>query len=230
MCDVGALVISDADIIRRLDSSEDSFVEKKVFSDSKDIVKTCVAFANSCPVEGPPGILFYGVKDDGTIENSQGNLDRHQKTIRDKLSQVYPPFDYKTRILKKEGKSFLVILVAGSGAGPHFSGPAYVREGSSTVIASEDLFPRLIDRRERKVREILKWKNARILMRRYVINPSPTQQRNPWAYGDAKVLDCTAEWLQVEIGGDCVPFALDTVNLLGYAPNPPNWLQIEVPQ
>jgi len=136
------------------------------------------------------------VKDDGTIENSQGNLDRHQKTIRDKLSQVYPPFDYKTRILKKEGKSFLVILVAGSGAGPHFSGPAYVREGSSTVIASEDLFPRLIDRRERKVREILKWKNARILMRRYVINPSPTQQRNPWAYSDAKVLDCTAEWLQ----------------------------------
>ncbi len=228
--DVGALVISDADILRRLDSSEDSFVEKKVFSDSKDVVKTCVAFANSCPVGGPPGILFYGVKDDGTIENSQDNLDPHQKTIRDKLSRVYPSFDYQTRILKKDGKSFLAILVPGSATGPHFSGPAYVREGSSTVKASEDLFSRLIDRRERKVREILRWKNARILMRRYVISPNPIQQRNPWAYSDAKVIDCTAEWLQVEIGGDCIPFALDTVNFLGYAPSPPNWLQIEVPQ
>ncbi len=222
--------ISDADILQRLDSSEDSFVEKKTLNDSKDIVKTCAAFANSCSVEGAPGILFYGVKDDGTIENSQNNLDSQQKTIRDKLAQVYPPIGYKTRIVAKNGQSFVVIIVPGSAAGPHFSGPAYVRQGSSTVEASKDLFPRLIDRRERKVRDILKWKNQRISMRRYVTNPSPNQQRNPWAYSDARVMDCTVEWLQLEIGGDSIPFALDTVKLLGNAPNPPHLLQIEVPQ
>jgi hypothetical protein len=227
---MGTVGISDAEILHRLASSEDSFVERKTFNDSKDIVKTCVAFANSCEVEGTPGLLFYGVRDDGTIEDSHNNLDQSQKMVRDKLGQVYPPIEYKTRIIKRNGQSFLAIIIPGSAAGPHFSGPAYVREGSSTVKASEELFPRLVDRRERKVRKILEWKNQRILMRRYVTNPSPTQQRNPWAYSDARVMDCTAEWLQLEIGGDSFSFALDTVNLLGHAPNPPKLLQIEVPQ
>jgi hypothetical protein len=66
-------------------------------------------------------------------------------------------------------------------------------------------------------------------MRRYVVNPAPTQQRTPWAYGDAKVIDCTAEWLQLEIG-DVFSIALDDVRLLGCSPHPPKWLQIEVPQ
>jgi hypothetical protein len=205
---MGNTGISDTEILRRLDSSEDSFVEKKTFSDSKDIAKTCVAFANSCDVEGEPGLLFYGVRDDGTIENSRTNLDQFQKTVREKIGRVYPPLEYKTRVITRNGQSFLAIIVPGSAGGPHFSGPAYIREGSSSVEASEALFSKLIDRRERKVRKILEWKNQRILMRRYVTNPTPNQRRNPWAYGDARVMDCTAEWLQLEIGGDCLPVVL----------------------
>jgi|SRR5229473_1697275 len=224
-----AFRISDAEILRRLNSSEDSFVEKKSLGDMKDVVKTCVAFANTCAAEDPPGILCYGVRDDGTIETSTANLDSAQKKIREKLSEVYPPIEYKTRVIPKNERSFLVLIVPGSANGPHFAGPAYVREGSSTVVASEELFPRIIDRRERKVREILKSKGQRVLMRRYVIHPAPNQQRNPWAYSDAKVIDCTAEWLQLEIGGP-ISFPLDDVRLLGHSPQPPNWLQIEVPQ
>jgi predicted HTH transcriptional regulator len=220
---------SDAEILRRLNSPEDSFVEKKSLGDMRDVVKTCVAFANTCAVEDPPGILCYGVRDDGTIETSTANLDSAQKKIREKLSEVYPPIEYKTRVIPKDGRSFLVLIVPGSANGPHFAGPAYVREGSSTVVASEELFPRIIDSRERKVRGILKWKDQRVLMRRYVIHPAPNQQRNPWAYSDAKVLDCTAEWLQLEIGGS-ISFPLDDVRLLGRSPQPPNLLQIEVPQ
>lgn len=221
---------SDADLLQRLDSSEDSLVEKKTFNDTKDIIKTCVAFANSCEVGGSPGLLFYGVRNDGAIENSKGDLSSQEKTIRDKLSQVYPPIEYKTRVLRRNGQSFLAIVVPGSALGPHFAGPAYVREGSSNLKASEELFARLVDRRERKVREILKSKNQTILMQRYVTNPGPNQQRNPWAFSDAKVIDCTSEWLELEIGGSSVSFALDTVNLLGHARNPRKFLQIEVPQ
>jgi predicted HTH transcriptional regulator len=221
--------ISDPDILKRLESSEDSFIEKKSLGDMKDVVKTCVAFANTCPVEGPPGILCFGVKEDGTIEEGPQNFESMTQKIRDKLSHVYPPVEFKTRIITKDRKGFLAVIVPGSSSGPHFSGPAYVREGSSTVVANEELFPRIIDRRERKVREILKWKDKRILMRRYVLNPAPNQQRNPWAYSDARVVDCTAEWLQLEIGG-AISFPLDDVRLLGYSPQPPNLLQIEVPQ
>src|SRR5712692_3118159 len=224
------LRILDAEILQRLDSSEDSLVEKKSLGDMKDLVKTCVAFANSCAVEGPPGVLCYGVRDEGTIEGSLANLDSVQKTIREKLSRVYPPIEYKTRVISRGGKSFLVVIVPGSPSGPHFAGPAYVREGSSSVPASEDLFSRIIDRRERKVREILKWKGKQILMRRYVLYPAPNQQRNPWAYSDAKVMDCTAEWLQLEIGGSGFSFQLDDVKVLGCSIQPPKWLQIEVPQ
>jgi predicted HTH transcriptional regulator len=227
---MGTLRISDSDILQRLASPEDSFVEKKSLGDMKDVVKTCVAFANSCPLEGPPGILCFGVKEDGTIESAAWNFESMTQKIRERLSRVYPPIEFKTRIIERNGTSFLAVIVPGSSNGPHFSGPAYVREGSSTVVASEELFSLIIDRRERKVREILKWKNKNILMRRYVINPAPTQQRNSWAYSDARVIDCTAEWLQVEIGGDLVPFPLDDVRLLGYSVQPHQVLQIEVPQ
>jgi predicted HTH transcriptional regulator len=196
----------------------------------KDVVKTCVAFANTCPLEGPPGILCFGVREDGAIENGPQNFESMTQKIRDKLSQVYSPIEFKTRIITKDGRSFLAVIIPGSSNGPHFSGPAYVREGSSTVVANEELFPKIIDRRERKVREILKWKDKRILMRRYVVNPAPNQQRNPCAYSDARVVDCAAEWLQLEIGGAISPFSLDDVRLLGYSPLPPNLLQIEVPQ
>jgi hypothetical protein len=222
--------ISNTDILARLESPEDSLVEMKSFGDTKDLLKTCVAFANSCAVEGPPGILCYGAQDDGTIQDSRKSLASYEKTLRDKLSGVYPGIKYEIRVIPKEGKSLIAVIVSGSATGPHFAGPAYVRQGASSIPASEELFSRIVDKRERKVRDILSWKGQRILMRRYVTNPGPNQQRNPWAYSDSKVMDCTAEWLQLEIGGDVSSFALDDVRVLGCSPHPPKLLQIEVPQ
>ena len=50
--------ISDTEILERLRAGENSFVERKSFGYWKeDAVKTCVAFANSCPFEGPPRLL-----------------------------------------------------------------------------------------------------------------------------------------------------------------------------
>jgi hypothetical protein len=222
--------ILDNDILARLESPEDSLVEMKSFGDTKDLLKTCVAFANSCAVDGPPGILCYGTRDDGTIQDPRKILASYEKTLRDKLSAIYPGIKYDIRVISKDGKSLLAVIVPGSATGPHFAGPAYVRQGASSVIASEELFSRIVDKRERKVREILRWNGERILMRRYVTNPGPIQQRNPWAFSDARVVDCTAEWLQLEIGGGPFSFPLDDVKVLGCSPQPPYLFQIEVPQ
>jgi hypothetical protein len=51
---------------------EDQFVERKVFSDSKDWLKTVVAFANSASVDYPC-ILYIGVRDTGEVEDQHPN-------------------------------------------------------------------------------------------------------------------------------------------------------------
>ena len=68
--------LTDQDILLRLNSFEDAFVERKTASDSKDWLKTVVAFANSAPV-GDPAILFIGVRNNGDIEEGT-NLDSLQ--------------------------------------------------------------------------------------------------------------------------------------------------------
>jgi predicted HTH transcriptional regulator len=57
--------------------SQDSFVERKSASDAGDWIRTIVAFANSTP-PGRCGVLYIGVRDDGTVEGL-ANLDSVQK-------------------------------------------------------------------------------------------------------------------------------------------------------
>jgi predicted HTH transcriptional regulator len=131
--------ISDTEILQRIKVEEDGFVERKSFGDwKKDAVKTCVAFANSCPVDGLPGLMCIGVRDDGSIEPTTQNLDTIQKSLERELKEAYPEIAHQTRIIvSKEGK-FLAVIVPGSTRGPHFSGPAYIRVGSQTIDASTE--------------------------------------------------------------------------------------------
>ena len=82
--------ISDQDLLLRLQSFEDAFVERKTCGDSKDWLKTVVAFANSTPVDYP-AVLFVGVKDDGTPEEKPVDLDSLQRTLSKQLTNAYPP-------------------------------------------------------------------------------------------------------------------------------------------
>jgi predicted HTH transcriptional regulator len=205
--------ISDAEILRRIKVEEDGFVKRKSLGDwKKDAVKTCVAFANSCSVDGLPGLLRIGVKDDGTIEPSTQNLDSVQKSFERELKKAYPEIPHQTRIvLSPEGK-FLAVTVPGSTQGPHFSGPAYVRVGSQTVEASKEQFDRIIDLRDRKVREILKWKNKQVKVVR--LWPKPNFQR---IAGEAymTVLDCDSFSVQLKVLGSdsVVSFSIEYVVL-----------------
>jgi hypothetical protein len=221
--------ISDDDILKRVRAGEDSFVERKSLGDWKeDAVKTCVAFANSCPLEGPPGLFCIGVKDDGTIENSQDDLDTLQKTFERKLQEAYPSVPHHTRIVScREGK-FVAVIVPGSSQGPHFSGPAYIRNGSITVKASQEQFERIVDRRDRKVREILKWQNKWVNLVRIWAAPNNLSGR---VAGRASmfVLDCNSFVVKLMTSGynEHISFPLEHV-VLGQ--DQTGLLTLEVPQ
>jgi len=133
--------------------SEDHFIERKSSGDSKDWLKTVVAFANSTPLDRF-AVLYIGVRDNGSVEGLT-NFDAIQKDLKQKLDLAYPPIHYTTRVLSEGERGFLCVIVAGSAERPHFAGPAYVRAGSQTVNASQQQFERLIAERNSKTYRIL---------------------------------------------------------------------------
>jgi hypothetical protein len=153
--------LNDEELLLRLRNFEDNFVERKTSGDSKDWLKTLVAFANSTPA-GYPAVLYIGVKNDGTPEEKPVNLDSLQKTFSDRVSEAYPLVYYLTKIVNVSGKQVLAIIVPGSPDRPHFAGQAYIREGSKSVVASRPQFDELIASRNSKAYEILKWKGREI--------------------------------------------------------------------
>jgi len=155
--------LKDEELLLRLKNFEDNFVERKTSGDSKDWLKTIVAFANSTPV-GYPAVLYIGVKDDGTPEENPVNLDSLQKTFSEKIKQAYPPIYYLMKILHVGGKQVLAVVVPGSEQRPHFAGQAFIRKGSETVGGSDEQFANLIAMRNSKAYEILKWKGKTITL------------------------------------------------------------------
>jgi Schlafen, AlbA_2 len=222
--------ITDGEILRRLTAGEDSFVERKSFGDwRKDAVRTCVAFANSCPFDGPPGLFCIGVKDDGTVESSGQNLDTLQKTFERELEEAYPPIAHHTRIVPAPAGKFVAVVIPGSSRGPHFSGPAYVRLGSTTIAANQEQFERVVDRRERKVREILRWQGKTVKLVR--LWPVPTNLVGRIAgHSQVIVLDCDSFVVKLRSSSSDQPISLSLERVvLGHDPQA-DCLIIEAPQ
>jgi hypothetical protein len=157
---VDSLTLSDADLLSRLDNLEDSFVERKTEGDSSDWLKTVVGFANTVPI-GYPAVLFIGVKNDGTIQGLT-NPDSVQKSLSNKIANAYPLPYYWTKVLRRDGRSFMAVIIPGSDRRPHFAGPAYIRDGSQTLVASSEQFDRLLAQRNSKTYAILQWKGKDI--------------------------------------------------------------------
>jgi hypothetical protein len=163
MANLFAVELTDADLLARLTSAEDNFVERKRFSDDREWLRTVVGFANSCPV-GFPGILFIGTYDDGRVATPTQpvNLDSLQKKLAERLKEAWPPVYYLSKILRREGTDFLAVLVPGSSARPHFAGRSFVRIGSETRDASDSQFNELLAQRNTKAFAILQWKGKQI--------------------------------------------------------------------
>jgi hypothetical protein len=139
---------------------EDNLLERKLESDLKDLLKTLVAFANSVKPDHKATLLI-GEKDDGTIQGVT-NPDNIQKQIRKECEKIFPPIIWRSTVYEKEGKSCVKVEVDYDGDTPHFGGSAWVRQGSESVIATDEVFQRLIDIRSETVRELAKWLNQEI--------------------------------------------------------------------
>jgi hypothetical protein len=107
---------SDEQLLQWKNRSEDNFVERKTVADTKDWLKTVVAFANSAPYD-KCGVLYIGIRDDGSIEQAV-NLDELQKTLRRRVDDAFPPITYSTRVLIEGGRDFLCGNRAGKSQSP----------------------------------------------------------------------------------------------------------------
>jgi predicted HTH transcriptional regulator len=111
------------------------------------------------------GALFIGVKDDGTVQDAE-NFESIQRKITRKINEAYPQIYTQQKMLQKSDKTFLAAIILGSTVRPHFTGPAYVRQGSDSVPASEKRFDELIAQRNSKAYAIQRWKGLRITAER----------------------------------------------------------------
>jgi len=137
--------------------AEDSLREKKVESDLKDLLKTLVAFANSV-APGDTAKIFIGEKDDGTVQGVT-NAESINQRVAKEAEKIYPPIYYRTEVYERDSKQCLRVEIKHNGQAPHFGGAAWVRHGSRTVTATEELYQQMVDERQSKVRVLLQWLN-----------------------------------------------------------------------
>jgi hypothetical protein len=137
--------------------AEDSLREKKVESDLKDLLKTLVAFANSV-APGDTAKIFIGEKDDGTVQGVT-NPEAINRSVAREADKIYPLIYYRTEVYEREGKQCVLVTIKHNGQAPHFGGPAWVRQGSQTVKATEETYQQMVDQRQSKVRVLLQWLN-----------------------------------------------------------------------
>ena len=154
-------------LLARLAQSEDPWVERKQSFDEREVRKTVVGFANSMG-EGQTAVMFIGAHNKGQHKGVP-DADDIQKKITGALERCYPQITYQTCVLtvKIEDKKLeiVAILIPFSQNRPHFTGPAYVRRGSETIPASQEVFLELIASQNDKARRILQFKEKRCWLR-----------------------------------------------------------------
>lgn len=190
--------MNENDLLARLSSghsSETSFVERKPGSVNKtEIRREACAFANSTP-DGEESVLFVGIHDKTGKPTGIENIESLQKKIHEALRvECYPPIAYMTREVLYEGETVLAVVIPSTERKPHFTGPAYVREGSSTRSASEDAFKDLLLSQVDKCREILRHKNKGLVSIRTVDYKlgEKQPQRRPYAQRtECVITECT---------------------------------------
>ena len=136
------------DLRARLVDEEDAFVERKPGDDDREEIRAAVVgFANT--VRAPDtGVLFLGVAKNGTANGNINDPDKTQRNVTKYLQRCYPPIaDMQLCAFRQDGKHVVAVVVPESRNRPHFAGPAYARQGSETVVASEKLFDQMIDDR-----------------------------------------------------------------------------------
>lgn len=165
--------------------AEDSLREKKVESDLKDLLKTLVAFANSV-APGDTAKIFIGEKDNGTVQGVR-NPDSIQRAVVKEADRIYPPIYYRTEVYERDGKQCVRVDIKHNGQAPHFAGPAWVRQGSQTVKATEEIYQQMVDLRQSKVRVLMHWLGKEVTV-------EGTQRGRSFNLTDGNIPSFDQEW------------------------------------
>ncbi len=141
---------------------EDALLERKLESDQKDFLKTFVAFANSVR-PGHTAVVLIGERNDGSVQGVS-DPDEMQKKVRRECERIYPSIVWRSRVYEHDGKYCVRVEIEYSGETPHFGEAAWIRRGSETVKASEEIFQGLVELRSGMVRELSQWLGKQIMV------------------------------------------------------------------
>lgn len=183
--------LTRSEIAHMIGQPEGPLVERKPPRvNAREIRQTVVAFANT--VSGSDeAVLFIGVRDDGTVEGC-GDTDAMQKTVRDVCDrQCYPAIAFRIEIFS-EHRNVIAVVIPPSQNRPHFAGTAYVRRGSESVAAPDEVFNELVHSRNSKAGMLLEYKKRHTICR--VIG---------LGYGldevmQCKVFECNAQYVRLD--------------------------------
>ena len=143
------------ELLQRLRDTEDQFTERKLEgAGSTAFKKALVAFANSLP-PNRVAVLFVGVENDGRVKGVS-EPDKLQRTLRGLAeNECYPPIYLDLEAVSMPEGTVIAAMVRYSERRPHFAGPAYVRRGSESVAATEQVYRELLLSQDDKRRFLL---------------------------------------------------------------------------
>ncbi|HYD31758.1 MAG TPA: ATP-binding protein [Azospirillaceae bacterium] len=142
-------MLSDADLIALWDGGESDRMDFKESANRLDDIREYVcAFANDLPGHGLPGVLFIGVRNNGSCAGLTvtDDLLNRLSNIRDGSILPLPTIRVSRRILKS--CEVVVLEVEPAELPPvRWKGRTWVRVGTTNQIATRDDERRLIERR-----------------------------------------------------------------------------------
>jgi len=142
--------MKDSELLSLLKDLESDSVERKESMSHPDRIREAIcAFANDLPGNQKPGVIFIGVKDDGSCANltiDDKLLLDLSKMRDDGAIQPFPSIEVKKKTL--HGCDMVVIIVQPSLAPPiRFKGRTWVRVGPRRAIATPEEELRLTEKR-----------------------------------------------------------------------------------
>jgi hypothetical protein len=187
---------------------EDGLLERKVESDLKDLLKTIVAFANSVR-PGHTAVILIGEREDGDVPGVT-NPETIQQTVRRTCERVYPAVVWRSKVYEVNGRYCVRVEIEYSGETPHFGGKAWVRDGTSSVEASSEVFQRLIAIRLDIVRELGQWikKGITIEGEKEFTGPTTGRKHPRWTGAlDATLESVNEFWITFRLANNGKPYS-----------------------
>lgn len=133
-------MIDEQELRKMLFDMESDRVERKENAkDTKKICQNICAFANDLPNHGKPGIIFIGIRDDGSFSNLYFDDALSRKLADIRQDNILPIPSIKIQNFNVDQYEIAAVIIEPSYDPPvRYKGIAYVRIGSTTRAASPD--------------------------------------------------------------------------------------------